>query len=323
VDARSDLYSIAVMLYQAVVGQVPFSGRSALAVVSLQASAPPPRPSVVSPERDIFPPLENLILRALAKDPAERPSSAEVFRSDLLQIALDYRRRQRPRGAGDRACSRGPAATLPASGAHSGRPSRLGRAAIIAAALGLTFAASLARRWPSESARATQLPSAGPNRAAAGPEISRAPTLPQPGAIATGVPSAATATDDFQRRVGRLKVPGRALRPTLAKSVVTGRGAAEAEQRATLARAILLVRRAEEVLGQGRVGEACAVGLRGAADAPGAAVVWEFLGRCYMRLGQPDEARLYYQKYLAVAPPGTNTTIVRAIVGDDPTSGAR
>src|SRR5262249_5519900 len=108
-DRRADLYSIAVILYHAVVGRPPFSGGSPLATVSLHLSPPPPPPGEVRPDLAISPPLERLLLRGLAKDRADRPSSAEVFRADLLQIDRDYARRDR------RASSAWPAAaaTLP------------------------------------------------------------------------------------------------------------------------------------------------------------------------------------------------------------------
>jgi hypothetical protein len=71
---------------------------------------------------------------------------------------------------------------------------------------------------------------------------------------------------------------------------------------------------AEEQLSLGRVAEGCALGKTVAGRAPDAAAVWEFLGRCYMRLAKPDEARAYYRKYLALAPDGPRAPFIRAIV---------
>jgi len=42
--------------------------------------------------------------------------------------------------------------------------------------------------------------------------------------------------------------------------------------------------------------------------------VWEFLGRCYMRLPDPAEARAAYRRYLELAPDGPRASVIRAIV---------
>jgi serine/threonine protein kinase len=101
-DGRADLYSVAVILFEAVVGRLPFTGRSALALVSKHLSEPPPRPSALRSDLSIPRPLENLILRGLAKHRSERPSSAEVFRADLLQLGRDIRTQERSQRAGER-----------------------------------------------------------------------------------------------------------------------------------------------------------------------------------------------------------------------------
>jgi len=47
--------------------------------------------------------------------------------------------------------------------------------------------------------------------------------------------------------------------------------------------------------------------------------VWEFLGRCYMRLAEPQQARAYYRRYLQLAPSGPDAPFIRAITeGDGP-----
>jgi serine/threonine protein kinase len=75
IDGRADIYGLGVTLYRMVTGRKPFYG-SRLEVLEAQVLTPPPRPSsfgYVSPE------LEAAILRALAKDPAERfQSGAEM-----------------------------------------------------------------------------------------------------------------------------------------------------------------------------------------------------------------------------------------------------
>jgi serine/threonine-protein kinase len=131
IDARADLYAVGVMLFRAIVGQLPFSGRSILALLSMHLTVLPPNPSKLRPDLGIFPPLENLILRALAKDRAERPSSAEVFRADLLQIQRDLRKRgQRWATVSQLSFAASYNGTLPASKGKQWRVQMIGQPAI-------------------------------------------------------------------------------------------------------------------------------------------------------------------------------------------------
>jgi serine/threonine-protein kinase len=96
-DGRSDLYSLGVMAYEMVLGRQPFLSVSAADAFHLHLTARPPRPSILWPA--IPPSLEALLLRLLAKDPAERPSLAalrnelEKLRAQLLPAPLPSRRR--------------------------------------------------------------------------------------------------------------------------------------------------------------------------------------------------------------------------------------
>ena len=65
--AASDIYSIGVILYEALTGRVPFEGDSAVAVALKQVSETPRRPSAINPE--VPPALDAVVMRALAKDP--------------------------------------------------------------------------------------------------------------------------------------------------------------------------------------------------------------------------------------------------------------
>jgi serine/threonine protein kinase len=77
VTAVSDLYSIGVMLYEALTGRVPFEADSAVAVAMKQVSQTPLRPSSINPR--VSPALDAAVMRALAKDPGERFQSADAF----------------------------------------------------------------------------------------------------------------------------------------------------------------------------------------------------------------------------------------------------
>jgi beta-lactam-binding protein with PASTA domain/predicted Ser/Thr protein kinase len=77
VTAVSDLYSIGVILYEALTGRVPFEADSAVAVAMKQVSQTPQRPSSIN--HRVSPALDAVVMRALAKDPGERFQSADAF----------------------------------------------------------------------------------------------------------------------------------------------------------------------------------------------------------------------------------------------------
>lgn len=77
VTAVSDLYSIGVMLYEALTGRVPFEAESAVAVAMKQVSQTPQRPSSINPA--VSPALDAVVMRALEKEPGQRFQSADAF----------------------------------------------------------------------------------------------------------------------------------------------------------------------------------------------------------------------------------------------------
>ena len=70
VDARSDIYSLGVVLFEMLTGQVPFAGDTSLVVLLKHLKEPPPPPGQINP--DIPEPVERVLLKALAKDPRDR-----------------------------------------------------------------------------------------------------------------------------------------------------------------------------------------------------------------------------------------------------------
>ena len=87
VTAASDIYSIGVMLYEALTGRVPFEADSPVSVALKQVSERPRPPSELNPA--VSRALDAVVLKALAKDPANRFASAEEFLAALDAAEAD------------------------------------------------------------------------------------------------------------------------------------------------------------------------------------------------------------------------------------------
>jgi eukaryotic-like serine/threonine-protein kinase len=85
VDARSDLYSVGVVLYLALTGKAPFEGASDFDVLSAHVSSRPAPPSVLN--RAIPAELDAVVLKALEKNPDARFASCQEFETALTDAA--------------------------------------------------------------------------------------------------------------------------------------------------------------------------------------------------------------------------------------------
>lgn len=84
-DARSDLYSLGVILYHMVTGAPPFTDDDAILVMARHIKTVPESPSRMCPEANMPEELELVIMRALSKDAAARPANAEMMAMELAR----------------------------------------------------------------------------------------------------------------------------------------------------------------------------------------------------------------------------------------------
>lgn len=90
IDARADLYSLGVVLYQMVTGTTPFQGETPMQIAAQHLQIPPPSPQMLRPDLPVT--AEQVMLRALAKRPSERFMRAEelanAFRMSLMGTGI-------------------------------------------------------------------------------------------------------------------------------------------------------------------------------------------------------------------------------------------
>lgn len=92
IKTRSDLYSLGIVLYEMLTGEVPFKGDSPISVALKHIQETPKKPSLINPE--LTPVVERLVMKAIAKDPEERFRNAGEMRENILQIIEKVKKKQ-------------------------------------------------------------------------------------------------------------------------------------------------------------------------------------------------------------------------------------
>jgi serine/threonine-protein kinase len=192
VDARTDIYAMGAVFYEMLTGEKLFEAEGAYAVMRAHVEAEPPRPSSRNPKVPAA--LDDVVLKALSKDPASRFASAAEFRLALQYVVAGIPPAAVPSGLPE---ARGAALPLPASRRGGFRPSR---AAVLMALVPAALAAGFCtiRFFPAaQRARAnvSQPPPALPARNAAGAlPAAAAPLRPEAPVVAPSTPPDAPET---------------------------------------------------------------------------------------------------------------------------------
>ncbi|HOA40265.1 MAG TPA: Stk1 family PASTA domain-containing Ser/Thr kinase [Halanaerobiales bacterium] len=95
IETRSDLYSLGIVIYEMLTGVVPFRGDSPISVALKHIQELPKLPSLINPE--IPKNVEQLIMKAIAKDPEDRFATAEEMKAAIDEILADLRFRDKSR----------------------------------------------------------------------------------------------------------------------------------------------------------------------------------------------------------------------------------
>ena len=92
VDQRSDIYSLGAVLFETLTGHVPFSAYDLVSLMAQHLAEKPPSLKSVRPDLEFSPALEDMVQRALAKDPRDRPLSMKDFWDELEATGNDTKK---------------------------------------------------------------------------------------------------------------------------------------------------------------------------------------------------------------------------------------
>ncbi len=336
-DPRSDIWSLGVVLYQCYSGRLPFRGTT---LPDLWDSIlREPLPAFGADEASFSPELERIVRRCLEKESGLRyadvhelgrelaslgsgraRASLEVIEglapheADAIPTAQQSGQSHSVKPEHDATVSEAPTSERTPSGvvASSRFAPFRARAGVLMAMVVALAGAFVAHRQLQHVGSPTRQPIASHaplavSEVAAGVAVDPVPASDVPAStpadtkLMEAPPSAVSRART--RPIRREQTPAK---PPLAPSSLSEPPPVD------------VLTRAETLLGQGQLSEACAVGQVALATAADSPKVLEFLGRCSMRLGAVDQARVYYRKYLDLAPTAPNAAFVRAMLEPRP-----
>ncbi|HEX2675031.1 MAG TPA: tetratricopeptide repeat protein [Polyangiales bacterium] len=346
-DVRTDIYAAGALLYESITGHLPYEVESLADLIATVLRDPPEKPTHWRP--DCPPELERIVLKAMARDPAQRFESAEEMSRAL--------------GAARAAMRTAPAVSLAALSTPPPRPAastpkrrrrtvdahtiedlrtqlqsslrpRSRKVGIVAAVGGGAALLVLALVWmlhgnaaaPHEEVRATPLantaPQAQPATTATAQAQPAAQPMPEPEraqpaqAEAQPAASAATAPSSALRNKALASAPPSAT-PSRARTKTTAR--AEASQPTAAASPVAaapvdvsgLLKQAASAFALGQTQQALSLYQSVVKNAPHEAAAWRGLGVAANRLGQRAEAARAFTRYLALSPNAPDAPRVR------------
>jgi serine/threonine-protein kinase len=348
-DGRSDLYAMAVILYQMVTGDVPFRAESALGVITKHLTEEPTPPSKRRtsgvPEA-----VEAVILRGLKKDREERFATASEMRAALfdavgMKRSSSSSQQQRATGSvpADAWAQTGvatpvsnpaQAATTPAASSHpsvhgelAAQPGGGRNTGVLVATLAIV-AALAGGAWvmfgkkgdpavvlppPQAQAPKVEAPEAPPPTPPAPKEPAAqpvaAPIPPAPEPTPPTVLAAAAPAHSHKKHESHAASSPAAARPVAAAPVAAAAPPPEVSKPAAPKGAFA---EGEALFKSGDVEGALAKYQDAARANPSDAKAQKMIGKCYNRLGQHDRAVPYLKRYLELNPDASDKAFIQA-----------